>query len=54
MKVSGDQLREKFWFGPVICLGGSVESVQAGRTGEPGSNPGPCEICTYFIFEFHT
>ena len=42
-KGSGDQLREKFWPGPVIRPGGSVGSAPIRRAGDPGSNPSPEE-----------
>ena len=35
------QLREMFWLGPVVRLGGAAGSEPARRTGDPGSNPGP-------------
>ena len=34
---SGDQLREHFWLGPVISLGGAIGSAPARRSGHPGS-----------------
>ena len=34
-------LTEKFWFGPLISLGGAVGSTPTRRAGDPGSNPGP-------------
>ena len=37
---SRDQLREKFWIGLVIQLGGADVIAAALRAGDPGSNPG--------------
>ena len=38
-----DQLKEKFGFGPVICLDEALGSEPALRVGDPGSNPGQGE-----------
>ena len=34
-------MKESFWLGPVIRLGGSVLRASARRTGDFGSNPRP-------------
>ena len=40
---SEDLLKEKFWFGPEVLLGGAVKRAPMHRAKSPGSNPGPGE-----------
>ena len=40
-RAVGNQLREKFWVGPVIHGGGAVRGMPVHRAGDPGSNTGP-------------
>ena len=37
---SGAHLREKFWLGPVFCLGGAFGCASGHKAVDPGSTPG--------------
>ena len=44
MRVGGSEdLRVKFWLGPVILLGGAIRNALGCRAGDLSSNPGPGE-----------
>ena len=49
---SGDLLRENFWLGPAIRLGGADVSAPAHKAGDPDSNPGTGENFSLMIIKF--
>ena len=42
--ISVDQLRQKFWLGPMTLLDGADGRTSAFKAGDPGSSSGPGRI----------